>query len=59
MGKRNGRLSDLHMVVLGWIRFHPDDPEGIARTLGADVGEIERLCADLEAAGFIERATLH
>ena len=53
-------LNDFHMIVLSWINFHPDHRPGeIAGGLGANVGEIERLCDDLEAAGFIQRVTLH
>ena len=54
--------SDLHMLVLGWLNFHPDHtPEEIAKRVraGEDVDEIAKLCADLAAAGFIKPMTWH
>ena len=46
------------MIVLSWINFHPAHcPEDIAKRLRA--AEIERLCADFVAAGFIEPTTWH
>ena len=62
MGKRNARLSDLHMIVLGWINFHPGHTsEDIAKGFRAeeDVDEIAKCCADLAAAGFIKPMTRH
>jgi len=48
------------MLVLEWINFHPEHgADEIAASLGADVAEIESLCGDLEAAGFIEPITWH
>lgn len=52
--------SGEHMIVLSWLSFHRGhSPEDIATGLrgGHDVDEIERLCADLVAAGFIEPVT--
>lgn len=54
------RLTGLHMLLLGW--FERDDvllPEEIARRLGVELALVERLCADLEAAGLIEPAAEH
>lgn len=57
---RRAGLTDLHMIVLSWLCFHPNHgPEDVAKGLRADVDEIERLCADLVVAGFIEPLTLH
>jgi DNA-binding MarR family transcriptional regulator len=48
------------MLVLWWINLHPyHGAHEIARDMGADVQEIERLCRDLEAVGFIEPLTVH
>jgi len=58
--RRSDRLTDLHMIVLSWINFHPGHtPEDIANGLRTeeDVDEIARLCADLAAAWFIEPTT--
>jgi len=56
--KRLDGLTDLHMVVISWLKLHPGHtPEDIAKRLRADVDEIARLCANLSAAGFIEPTT--
>ncbi len=60
--RRRAGLSDLHIVVLSWIKFHPGHtPEDIAKGLRAtkDVDEVAKLCADLAAVGFIEPVTRH
>jgi hypothetical protein len=58
VSERGGRLSDLHMLVLGWVGEHSRAgvaPERVARELAIDVDVAERLFADLERAGFIAR----
>jgi len=55
-------LTDLQMVVLSWLTFHPGhSPEDIAKGLRAedDSDEIATCCADLAAAGCVEHMTLH
>ena len=49
----SAHLTDLHMIVLSWINFHPGHtPEDIAKGIraGDDGDEIAKLCAD----SFIE-----
>ena len=53
----SAHLTDLHMIVLSWINFHPGHtPEGIAKGIRAsdDGDEIAKLCADFGRPGFIE-----
>jgi hypothetical protein len=53
-------LSDLHMLVLGRIAHRARaDAEDIGAWLGLPVAVAEALCADLEAAGLLERARRH
>jgi DNA-binding MarR family transcriptional regulator len=50
-------LTDDHMRLLEWLHQHPSGSLiAAAQKLGLDVTEVEALCADLVAAGIIERA---
>ena len=57
MGVGHNSLSDDHMRLLGWLEEHPAGSlTTAARALGLQVAEVEALCAELVAAGMIERA---
>jgi hypothetical protein len=48
------RFSSLHLLVLGVAyEGRARTAEDVARELGLEVGEILRVCTDLEAAGFL------
>jgi len=52
-----GNLTDEHMRLLEWLDGHPGASLQLAaRDLG--LGQVEALCADLVAAGMIERMRL-
>jgi DNA-binding MarR family transcriptional regulator len=54
------RLTHRHMRVLAVVHFDGiGSIDHLVEETGFDVDEVERLCADLEAAGCIERATIH
>jgi DNA-binding MarR family transcriptional regulator len=47
-------LSHLHLVVLACAYYErADTVEGVARALGLQIDEVERVCAELEAAGYL------
>jgi hypothetical protein len=47
-------LSSLHILVLGFAYLgHARSAEDVALELGLDVREILRVCAELEAAGYL------
>ena len=47
-------LSRLHLVVLALAYYErADTAEDIADALGLDRDEVERVCADLESAGYL------
>jgi DNA-binding MarR family transcriptional regulator len=51
-------LTALHMLALGWIRFHPATfAADVAALLGIEESKAEQLLADLEAAGLIHAMT--
>jgi len=53
-------LSDDHLRLLEWLDSHPRGSLTAAtQALGVAVAKIEALCADLVAAGMIERITRH
>jgi DNA-binding IscR family transcriptional regulator len=56
--KHDQPLSDLHMLLLGWIGEHSDGAcvEQAARELGVDLAVAERLFGDLVRAGYIASA---
>jgi DNA-binding MarR family transcriptional regulator len=54
------RLTDRHMQVLAVLYYDGlSSLEYIAEETGFDVVEVRRLCADLMAAGCIEKTTIH
>jgi DNA-binding IclR family transcriptional regulator len=49
--------EDAHLQLLEWLDEHPKGSlTAAAQALGLPVDEVEALCADLVAAGMIERA---
>jgi hypothetical protein len=53
-------LSGLHLLVLGVAYAgRARTAEDVASELGLDVGEILRVCTELEAAGFLAWAPPH
>jgi DNA-binding MarR family transcriptional regulator len=53
-------LTDRHMQVLAVVYFDGiGSLEHLVEETGFDVVEVERLCAELEAAGCITRTTIH
>ena len=54
------RLTDRHMQVLAILYYDGlTSLEHLVEETGFDVREVQRLCADLMAAGCIERTTIH
>ena len=47
-------LSGLHLVVLACAYYeHADTAEDVARALGLELDEVEQVCAELAAAGYL------
>ena len=58
--ERAAKLSNLHMLGLGTIAHHASaDVEDIAAWLCVPVVVVERVCADLEAAGLLTAGRGH
>ncbi len=53
-------MTDTHMRLLQWLTDHEGARLAVAaEALGFTVDEVERLAADLVAAGMIERRAIH
>jgi hypothetical protein len=58
--RRLGRkLSEQHLLVLAFVHFEQaHTAEDVARELGVGLREAERLCMELEEAGYLQPVTV-